>query len=202
MDYVTRDQLEERLAQHGEAIDQRVQARIDGALAGASIAQEQRWATVQAQMKADISTAVETAVGRVVGGLEQRLHQVERNGADVAADVRELHRTIHGDPDERSGHPSIFEMFTHIQLSIQSLRDQIDLHDERIDHLEGIEKAAVDVVRWVGKAAHKIVAARITQFVAASVALVIKLTPLLIGAIASALAAASFFMTYLVNLYQ
>jgi hypothetical protein len=197
-DFVTRTELEQRLEQHTVAMQQ----RIDGAVAQAAVVQEQRWASMQTQLKTDIGTAVESAVGRVVGNIEQRLYQAERDGHDARLELRELHRTVHGDPDERSGHPSIFEMFKDIQSSIQVLTGQIDLHDDRLEHLEGIEKAAVDFVRWIGKAAHKIVSARLTHFVTAAIALVIKLTPLLIGAIASAFAAASFFMQYLFRIYQ
>lgn len=201
-DYVTREQMEQRLVEHGRTLEERTMARVDGALAGAAMVQEQRWAAIQTQLHTDIGTSVETAVGRAVQGLEQRLYAAEREGQELAGEVRELRHTVHGDPEERSGHPSIFEMFKSIEQSIQLLSGQIDLHDDRLDHLEGIEKAAVDVVRWLGKTAHNIIAARFTKFLAASVALVIKLTPLLVGAIASAVAAASFYMTFLSRIYQ
>lgn len=106
---------------------------------------------------------------------------------DRDEDYKILHREIFGDPDERSGNPSIHEMLQRIATSINSV-------EARVAHMEGYERGAKTFVKFAAKFGA-------TKGVSLLKALVVKLL-MVFGAVVVGSSAAAFFMAFLFRLYQ
>ena len=61
----------------------------------------------------------------------------------MAARVNEIHNTIHGDPEERSGNPSLFELIQ------QQNRDREVKHAEQMAAVSGLVRRVEDVETWI-----------------------------------------------------
>lgn len=78
-----------------------------------------------------------------LGGVEEAVNHPERGLAATRAQVEALRNTIHGNPEERSGIPSLFEMIE------EQNQDRQQKHAEQMAATSGLVRRVEDVETWI-----------------------------------------------------
>lgn len=185
MTFVTQEQLNEAL----EKERQQTRVMIDVAISGASAAQESRWNV----LKQDIHSIVLDSVTEAVQPLEKRVSHTEQ-------ETRLLRRELFGDPNERSGPRSIYEMIQGLVETVSRLEQVDQKHSERIAHFDRLERLAISGARLVGSAAMRLLP--VAAWIKTLLGFFASLLPLLLTLLLGALGGLTFFMSFLFSLYS
>jgi hypothetical protein len=157
-------------------VEDRVQMReiAESVVAGAAVAQEQRWAAI----KDDLRATVTLAVSEGNKGVEARLSSTETV-------LHVLQQDIYGDPAQRSGNPSLFERLDTFEAAFERKTDELAVlisgHDVRIQKYERYEQLAVKAVRAGANFAQIVLKGRIALALKSFIALLLTALPWLGG---------------------
>jgi hypothetical protein len=149
----------------------------ESVVAGAAVAQEQRWVAIKDDLRATVTLAVSDGLK----GIEARVNSTE-------GIVRVLQQDMYGDPTQRSGNPSLFERLDTFEAAFERKTDELAVlingQDVRIQKYERYEKLAVQAVRAGANLAQIVLKGRAAMFIKSFIALVLTALPWVGGIVA------------------
>lgn len=160
---------------------------IEDAIAASNQQQEERWRNMEGRLLKSVRSTITDSMEPYVAEhrnavLRQNMIETALFGDKARDGVLDTINQLKGEVSAQIGG---------LKEAVTNLAGALDYHDNRIEHLEGVEKAVVMTLRFVGGTIHKFVTAR-----------VIRLLPMLIGIVFTVLASVGFYLQFLFSMYK